>query len=92
MTRPPLQAQAAAVREAIDSLALIWGRHGGPDEAERRLAPLRAAAETLDWLERHHGTMRALAADAQRIHANPAVAELLARFGGEVTEVREIEP
>lgn len=50
MTRPPLQAQAAAVREAVDSLALIWGRHGGPDEAERRLAPLRGAAETLEWL------------------------------------------
>lgn len=92
MTRPPLPAQAAAVREAVESLTLIWGRHGGPDEAERRLAPLRAAAETLDWLAAHRDTMRALAVDAQRIHANPAVAELLARFGGEITEVREIDP
>lgn len=89
MTRPSLQSQAAAVREAVSSLSLIWGRHGGPDEAERRLAPLAAAADTLEWMEKHRAAVRALAEEAQRIQRDPLVAEVLARFGGEIAEIRK---
>ena len=57
-------------------------------EAERRLAPLAAAADTLEWMEKHRAAVRALAEEAQRIQRDPLVAEVLARFGGEITEVR----
>lgn len=87
--KPSLQAQAVAVREAIASLSLIWGRHGGPEEAERRLAPLAAAADTLEWMEKHRAAVRALAEEAQRIQRDPLVAEVLARFGGEIAEIRK---
>lgn len=86
--KPSLQSQAASVREAVDSLSLIWGRHGGPEEAERRLAPLAAAADTLEWMAQHRAAIRALAEEAQRLQRDPLIAEVLARFGGEITEVR----
>ena len=88
--RPTLQSQAAAVREAVSSLSMIWGRHGGPDEAERRLAPLTAAADTLEWMEKHRAAVRALAEEAQRLQRDPLVAEVLARFGGEITGITEV--
>lgn len=86
-----LQSQADAVREAVNSLSLIWGRHGGPEEAERRLAPLLAAAETLEWMAQHRAAIRALAEEAQRIQKHPLVAEVLARFGGEITGINKGE-
>lgn len=85
--RPSLHIQAGAVREAVSSLSHIWGRHGGPEEADRRLAPLVAAAETLEWLEAHRAVLRALAEDAQRIQRHPLMAEVMKRFGGEITGI-----
>jgi len=61
MKSPPLSAQRAAVETAIAKFASMTPRTLGMRESERAMMMehLRAALETMKWVERHNEAIRA---------------------------------